>query len=106
MPLEKGQTLLKAKSFTVRDARYLTKLRWCIYDWEADEQILLIRGKDGSWRQAETEQDGSYLVAELLEGDNAVAQVQKPGIHWAIPAAVIASLAVLVAIIVKMRKRE
>lgn len=106
VPLEKGQTLLKAKSFTVRDARYLTKLRWCIYDWEADEQILLIRGKDGSWRQAETEQDGSYLVAELLEGDNAVAQVQKLGIHWAIPAAVIASLAVLVAIIVKMRKRK
>jgi hypothetical protein len=106
VPLEKGQALLNAKTFTVKDAHYLTKLRYCIYNGDADEQILLIRGKDGAWRQAETETDGSYLVAELLEGDNAVAQVQKPGIHWAIPAAVIASLAALVILIVKMRKKK
>ena len=106
VPLEKGQVLLKAKTFAVEDAHYLTKLRYCIYDWEAEQQILLIRGKDGTWWQADTHTDGSYLVTELQEGDNAVAQVQKPGIRWPIPAAVTGSLAVLVIIIVKMRKKK
>lgn len=106
IPLEKGHTLLKAKSFTVSHCEYLTKLRYCIYDWEAKEQLLLIRGKDGTWRQAETELDGSYLVAELLEGDNAVAQVQRPGIHWSIPAVIIAALAVLMAVLARMVKKR
>lgn len=105
VPVEKGQTLLKAKSFGVSHAQYLSKLRFCIYDWEADQQILLIRGKDGSWRQAETELDGSYLVTALQDGDNAVAQIQTAGISWQIPAIAALVLAILLFVFAKKRKR-
>lgn len=105
VPLEEGQTLLKAKTFSVKDAQYLTSLRLCIYDWEAEDQRLLIRGKDGAWRQPETVQDGSYLVAELLEGDNAVAQIQITQVPWTIVICVGVLLAVLLLVVIRKRKK-
>lgn len=105
VPLEEGQTLLKAKAFAVRDARYLTSLRLCIYDWEPEDQLLLIRGEDGTWRQPETKLDGSYLVAELREGDNAVAQIQQQKVPWTIPAIVAVLLAAGLFLLIRKRKK-
>lgn len=92
VPLEDGQTLLKAKSFTVTNARELSTLRLCIYDWEPEQQRLLIRGSDGTWRQPQTHLDGSYLVAALEEGDNAVAQIQLEATPWLLYGAAAAGL--------------
>lgn len=106
VPLEKGQTLLKAKTFTVTDAQYLTKLRFCIYDWDVQRQTLLIRAQDGTWYQPETHLDGTYLVAELREGDNAVAQIQEEELSWYWMAAGGILLAVVLAFVIRKRKRR
>lgn len=105
VPLEEGQTLVKAKSFAVRDAQELTALRWCIYDQEGKNQSLRIRDKDGAWRQPEKVLDGSYLVAELREGDNAVAQIQEAEVPWTIVAACGIALAVVVIFIIAKRRK-
>lgn len=106
VPLEKGQTLIKAKTFTVTGAQYLTKLRFCIYDWDVQRQTLLIRAQDGTWYQPEVHPDGSYLVAELREGDNAVAQIQEEAPSWYWLAAGGILLAVVLAFVIRKRKRR
>lgn len=105
VPLKEGQTLIKAKSFAVTDARYLTNLRLCIYDWDPERHSLLICGQDGTWRQPETVLDGSYLVAELEEGDHAVAQIQHPDYPWSIFAAVGFVIILLLVFLVQKRKK-
>jgi len=105
VPLEEGQTLLKAKAFAVSDAKCLRSIRFCIYDWEPDEQSLWIRGQNGSWRQPETVLDGSYLVAALQEGDNAVAQIQVPEFPRIYLFAGGAVFSVLLILLLKKRKK-
>ena len=105
VPLEEKQTLVKAKSFAVTDNENLTGLRFCVYDWDPEENFLLIRNKDGVWYRPETTADGSYLVAALQEGDNAVAQIREEKVPWAIPAAVGAVLACAVLFLIRKRKK-
>ena len=105
VPLEEGQTLIKAKSFEVKNAQYLTSLRFCLYDWEPEDHSLLIRDKDGSWRKAEANVDGSYLVAALQEGDNAVAQIREAEFPWIYLAAGGVLTAALLVWILNKRKR-
>lgn len=105
IPLEEGQTLVKAKEFAVRDYDILTSLRFCLYDWDPEEHFLLIRDRDGLWYRPETAVDGSYLVAALREGDNAVAQIREQKVSWTIPAALGAVVAAGVLILIKKRKK-
>ena len=67
--------------------------------------FLLIRNKDGVWYRPETTADGSYLVAALQEGDNAVAQIREEKVPWTIPAAVGAVLACAVLLLIRKRKK-
>ena len=106
VPLEEGQTLVKAKAFDVSDAQYVTSLRFCIYDWDGGSQSLLIRGSDGSWRNAEAVLDGSYLVAALREGDNAVAQIREPEFPWIYLAAGSVLLATAAVLLIRKRKHK
>lgn len=105
VPLEEGQTLIKAKSFAVKNAQYLTSLRFCLYDWKPEDHSLLIRDKDGNWCKAEANVDGSYLVTALQEGDNAVAQIREPEFPWVYLTAGGVLAVVLLAWILKKRKR-
>lgn len=105
VPLEKGQTLLEAKTFAVTDVRYLTKLRFLAGDGEPESQVLLIRSQDGTWYQPEFHVDGTYLVAELREGDNAAARVREAEVPWTILAAAGTLLAGVLLIVIKKRKK-
>ena len=103
--LEEGQTLLASKGFAVTKGQYLSTIRFCVGDTETDDLALLIRGQDGSWRKTESKADGSYLVAALCDGDNAVALVQESTFPWGYVAAGAGVLALALILLMKKRKK-
>lgn len=83
VPMESGEELLEALQFALTDAETVSTIRYCIgEEADTDHLRLLLRGGDGSWREAEASQDGSYLVAALEQGDTAAALILTPDNGW------------------------
>ena len=96
---------MAAKCFSVSDARKLSGLRFCLYDGDPEEHSLWILGGDDIWRQAEAAVDGSYLVAQLQQGDHAVALVQEEGFPWIYVIAGGAFLMIILIVLLRKRKK-
>lgn len=67
---------------------------------------LYLRGADGSWRKADTTEDGSYLVCTLQAGDDAVAAVPRLTLPWPLLAGAGAAVVVLLAVVLWCRRRQ
>jgi hypothetical protein len=46
----------------------------------SDNTVVYLRDADGSWRKADTTEDGSYLVFTAMTDETTLAAVEKPGI--------------------------
>lgn len=66
---------------------------------------LYLHGSDGSWRKADTTQDGSYLVCTVQAGDDALAAVPEQRLPWPAVAVPVAAI-VLLAVVVLLRRRR
>ena len=72
---------------------------------KADSDLYL-RGADGSWRKAETTDDGSYLVCTLQSGDTALAAVPRHTVPLPLLAGAGAALLLLLAVGLWTRHRH
>ena len=72
---------------------------------KADSDLYL-RGADGTWRKAETTDDGSYRVCALQAGDNALAEVPARQIPLPLLAGAGAALAVLLLVVLSARRHR
>lgn len=68
---------------------------------------LLLRSGDGTWRQVETEADGSYLVFALTGGDDALALIREESASLLVPTVAGAlALALVLLALAGFRKRQ
>ena len=104
--LAEGQTLVRGWTLSLTEPEGVTTGRLWL---RSDEETLslLLRSGDGTWRQAEAEADGSYLVFALTGGDDALALIREEKASLFVPAAAGALVLVLVLLaLVWFRKKH
>lgn len=105
---EPGQTLLEVWDITLPTASTVTAARLALPENTGDGELTVLVGKDGVWRQAQSTQDGSYLVFPAEEGDDALALVlTRPNRQPLMAAGVgAAAAAALLAFLLLRRRRK
>lgn len=67
---------------------------------------VYLRGADGSWRRAQTTEDGSYLVFTVQQGEDTLAAVEQPELPVAALAAGVAAALLLLIVAGLARRRR
>ena len=107
VPLESGETLVEAWSFTTVGAESLTTARFRLSgEQDAEHVKLLVRNSDQTWRETEFTPEGSYLVFPLESGDNGFALIRTPEIPWVLIAAAGGALVIGLTGILLYRKKR
>ena len=75
-------------------------------DAPRDRTAVLVRGADGTWREAETTREGTYLLFALEPGDDGVCMMSCSGGPKWVPYAAVAAAVVLTAATVLMQKHR
>jgi len=109
--LGEGETLLACEKVTLSGDAKANRLRFLIPETEDSQLIrLCVLSGDGNWRTEDCSVNGSYLVFDWNEGDEAFALVlEKPDYSiWYLAAAggLLLIIIILISVIVKSRKRK
>ncbi len=105
-PLESGETLLEVWQFQTSEPSNQTQIRLQLPDGaDAENLRILIRGADNSWRAEDYHVLGSYAVAALVSGDDAIAVVQTESAPWLLICVTIAA-AVLAGFLIRRKQKK
>ena len=106
--LQSREVLLESWDFAVKGAESLTTLRIRLPEGADEEHtVLMLCGADGNWRNADAQAHGTYLTAEVQNGDCAAALVQEPTytVVW-IASGCMAAVLILILAVQKKKKSQ
>jgi hypothetical protein len=95
--LESGEKHLETWIFRTTEPENQNQIRLKIpADSDPEKLRVVIRDASGSWREAQYHMSGSYAVAPLQAGDDAIALVQTGSVLWLVIGVAAAAMAALV----------
>jgi hypothetical protein len=95
--LESGEKHLETWIFRTTEPENQNQIRLKIpADSDPEKLRVAIRDASGSWREAQYHMSGSYAVAPLQAGDDAIALVQTGSVLWLVIGVATAAMAALV----------